>query len=61
MIAAILSLIVPGLGQLYNGYLIRAILWFLAVGVGYYMLIVPGVILHICCVIFAALEKPKRR
>jgi TM2 domain-containing membrane protein YozV len=27
--AAVLSLLIPGLGQLYNGKILRAILWFL--------------------------------
>ncbi|HEU4728842.1 MAG TPA: hypothetical protein VFT22_13150 [Kofleriaceae bacterium] len=52
-LAAVLSLIVPGAGQLYTGNVLSAILWFLLVGAGY-TLILPGIFLHLCCIAFAA-------
>ena len=37
-LAAILSLFVPGLGQLYKGHFVQAIIWFLVVGAAYGLL-----------------------
>lgn len=52
-LAAVLSFFIPGLGQLYKGSVGAGILWFFAVAIGYAALILPGIILHICCVISA--------
>jgi hypothetical protein len=53
-VAAILSLVVPGAGHLYAGRPLSAVLWFMAVSLGYLLLIVPGVLLHILCIASAA-------
>jgi TM2 domain-containing membrane protein YozV len=53
VLAALLSVIVPGAGQLYSGNALSAVLWFLIVGAGY-TLILPGLILHLFCVVSAA-------
>ncbi len=52
-LAALLSLFVPGAGQLYAGRIVAAVLWFLAVSAGY-ALILPGLILHMFAIISAA-------
>jgi TM2 domain-containing membrane protein YozV len=52
-VAAILSLLIPGLGQLYKGQILNGVVWFVFVAIGYAALIVPGVILHICCILGA--------
>jgi len=52
--AAVLSMIVPGAGQLYAGRPLSGIAWFALVTMGYLLLIVPGVLLHILCVASAA-------
>jgi hypothetical protein len=52
--AAVLSLIVPGAGQLYAGRPVSAVTWFVIVTIGYLLLIVPGILLHILCVASAA-------
>jgi TM2 domain-containing membrane protein YozV len=52
-LAALLSVCVPGAGQLYSGNPLSAVLWFLIVGAGY-TLILPGLILHVFCVVSAA-------
>jgi TM2 domain-containing membrane protein YozV len=52
--AAILSIIVPGAGQLYAGRPLSAIAWFMLVSMGYLLLIVPGILLHVLCVAAAA-------
>jgi TM2 domain-containing membrane protein YozV len=48
-LAGFLSAWIPGAGQLYAGRIGAAILWFLAVGMGY-ALIVPGLVLHLFCI-----------
>jgi TM2 domain-containing membrane protein YozV len=53
-VAATLSLLVPGAGQLYAGRPLSGLVWFVVVTLGYLMLIVPGVLLHIVCVASAA-------
>jgi TM2 domain-containing membrane protein YozV len=53
LLAGFLSAWIPGAGQLYAGRAGAAILWFLAVGLGY-ALIVPGLVLHLFCIASAA-------
>lgn len=53
LVAAALSLFVPGAGQLYAGNVLSAVLWFLLVTAGY-SLILPGLILHMFCIAAAA-------
>jgi TM2 domain-containing membrane protein YozV len=57
-LAAVLSFLLPGLGQLYKGQIINGICWFLFVGLGYAALIVPGLILAFCCVLGALSGNP---
>ncbi len=57
-VAAILSLFVPGLGQLYKGQFFRAIVWFVIVVAGYGALVLPGVVLHACCILGALSGNP---
>lgn len=58
LLAAVLSLVIPGLGQLYKGHFVQAIVWFLVVGAAYGLLyhfifaLIP-IILHLCCVVQA--------
>lgn len=54
LLAALLSFLIPGAGQLYKGRWVSAIIWFVLVPTGYYFLIIPGAILHLLCIIFAA-------
>lgn len=49
-IAAVLSFFFPGVGQIYKGQIVAGLIWLLIVPVGYMLLIIPGVILHICCI-----------
>ncbi len=53
-VAALLSLLVPGLGQIYKGQPINGIVWFGVTLVGYVMFVVPGLLLHFLCVVGAA-------
>ena len=49
-LSAVLSVVIPGLGQVYNGRLVRGALWFGAVMFGYWAILVPGFLLHALCV-----------
>ncbi len=57
-LAAVLSFFVPGLGQLYKGQILNGIVWFFMVGLGYVALILPGLLLHLFCIIGAASGNP---
>lgn len=61
ILAGILSIIIPGLGQMYRGRLFRGLLWLAAVSLGYVVFWIPGLVLHILCVIFAMVGNPYRR
>jgi hypothetical protein len=56
-LAAVLSLFLPGLGQLYKGQ-IYGIFWFMFVSMDYVALILPGLILHFFCVLGALSGNP---
>jgi TM2 domain-containing membrane protein YozV len=57
-LAAALSLVVPGGGQIYRGKVITGFLWALLVAMGYSLYILPGIILHLVCISFAAIGNP---
>lgn len=52
-LAALLSLLIPGAGQLYTGRWVAAFLWFMVVTAGYALLL-PGLILHLFNIVSAA-------
>jgi len=58
LLAAILSFIIPGLGQLYKGQLLNGLVWFIFVIAGYICFIVPGLVLPLCCIIGAGMGNP---
>lgn len=60
VVAALLSLLVPGLGQLYKGQPFNGLAWFVVTLIGYVALIVPGLVLHVFCVLGAASGNPSR-
>ena len=56
--AAVLSLVIPGAGQMYKGQVRSGFLWLGAVVLGYMTFVVPGIVLHVLCVISAAHDQP---
>ncbi len=65
VIAALCSFFIPGLGQLVQGRLLAAILFFALCGVGYFLwwLVVPGIIagiFHLWAIIDAATFNNRR-
>lgn len=59
-VAAVLSLVIPGAGQIYKGQLLNGLVWLPLVVVGYFFLVMPGILLHICCIVGAASGDPYR-
>jgi len=57
VIAALVSFFIPGLGQLIQGRLIRALIFFLAAGALWFIGL--GWIIHLWATIDAAIWKPK--
>src|SRR5437588_1934278 len=55
--AAVMSFFIPGLGQIYHGKIGAGLGWLFAVALGYVVLVVPGLILHIMCVANAYSEQ----
>lgn len=60
-VAAVLSFLIPGLGQIYKGQVLRGFFYMILVAAGYFALIVPGLILHLLIVIGAATGNPYPR
>jgi len=52
-IAAVLSVLIPGLGQVYNGRLGAGVMWFLVTSFGYWAVLVPGFLFHALSVLCA--------
>ena len=55
--AAIMTFMLPGLGQLLKGQIMPGIFWALAVGFGYFAFTWPGLIIHIFCILDAAITQ----
>ena len=49
-IAAVLSALVPGLGQVYCGRLLAGGAWFVLTSLAYWAILVPGFLAHALCV-----------
>lgn len=52
-LAAVLSVLLPGLGHVYAGRLLAGGVWFLAASFGYWAILVPGLLIHALSVWFA--------
>lgn len=59
-VAGALSFFVPGLGQAYKGQYLAAFLWLAAVAAGYALILIPGALLHIFCVLGAVFSDAKK-
>jgi TM2 domain-containing membrane protein YozV len=51
--SAVLSLFIPGGGQMYKGRVGQGIAWMIFTVLGYLFFIVPGLILHLICIFSA--------
>jgi len=54
VMAGLCAFIFPGLGHLILGKPLQALLWFVLIVGGYFMMIVPGIVLHIISIMDAA-------
>ncbi|MEI6233359.1 MAG: hypothetical protein WCT04_09915 [Planctomycetota bacterium] len=59
-VAMVLSFLIPGLGQMYKGQLLNGLAWFVIVVIGYIILFVPGLILHLFCIAGAGMGDTTR-
>jgi TM2 domain-containing membrane protein YozV len=57
-VAAVLSLIIPGAGQMYKGEVGGGLAWLFLVVLGYVFFVIPGFLLHILCIVTAASGNP---
>jgi hypothetical protein len=57
-IARVLSVVWPGLGHIYRGKILSGFLWMIMTPLGYICLILPGLILHVLCIIYSGKEDP---
>ena len=48
--SAVLSVLLPGLGQVYSGRLLAGGFWFMATGFAYWAVLLPGFLLHALCI-----------
>ena len=49
-VSAVLSVLIPGLGQVYSGRLLAGGLWFLGTCIAYSAVLLPGFLVHALCV-----------
>jgi TM2 domain-containing membrane protein YozV len=50
LLAALLSAIVPGLGQILKGEATTGVIWFIACLIGFIFYVIPGVIVYVLCI-----------
>ena len=60
LVAGILSFIIPGLGQMYKGQVVNGLAWLVIVIIGYIAFVIPGIVLHLCCIVGAVMGDPYR-
>jgi TM2 domain-containing membrane protein YozV len=53
-VAALLSFFWPGAGHIYCGEVGAGVGWMMATFLGYILFIIPGLILHVCCIVAAS-------
>jgi len=59
-VAAVLSLVIPGAGQMYKGDVASGLVWLVFVVAGYFLFILSGLVLHVFCIVLAASGDPYR-
>lgn len=57
-VAAVLSLVIPGAGQMYKGQVLNGLAWLFFVVVGYIAFVGIGLVLHLFCIVGAASGNP---
>lgn len=49
-LSAVFSVVIPGLGQVYNGRLGTGAVWFIGTAIAYSAVLLPGFLVHAACV-----------
>lgn len=57
-VAGLLSFLIPGVGQMYKGKVGAGIMWLIFTTLAYFLLILPGIVLHIICIVTATQGNP---
>ncbi|HSI76845.1 MAG TPA: hypothetical protein VK957_13165 [Lunatimonas sp.] len=58
--AAFLSFLIPGWGQMYKGQIRAGIIWLVVTVAGYFFMLIPGLFIHIICILEAGYVKPDK-
>ncbi len=58
-LAAIVNIFIPGVGQLIQGRLLAGLFFLFATFIGYILLVIPGLIMHVWAIVDAANHKSK--
>ncbi|MCA8938259.1 MAG: hypothetical protein KDB07_00495, partial [Planctomycetes bacterium] len=58
VLALILSILVPGIGQMYKNDVKGGVYWLIGTFVGYLLFVLPGLVLHVLCCINAYKAPP---
>jgi len=53
LLAALLSLIIPGLGQCYKGFVFGGFMWLFLILVSASFFLIPAIVLYVLCVLDA--------
>lgn len=61
VVAGLLSFILPGIGQMYRGKVGAGVGWLVGTMIGYMFFLIPGLIIHIVCIVDACSGDPYRR
>ena len=59
-VAAVLSFLFPGVGQIYKGQIVNGFCFMVATILGYFCFIIPGLIFHLCSIIGATMGDTKQ-
>jgi TM2 domain-containing membrane protein YozV len=57
-VAALLSFLIPGAGQMYKNQVGEGLLWLVGTIFGYFLFVLPGLIIHLICIFSAASGDP---
>mgnify|MGYP001373206528 FL=1 len=52
-LAALLSLVVPGIGSMYEGHIGKGFMFLIGAIIGYVALVIPGIIIHLFSIVSA--------
>lgn len=59
-LAAIVNIFLPGVGQLVQGRFLAFVFFFVATLIGYFLLVIPGILMHIWCILDSVNYKEKQ-